>query len=83
VRIEASGRLDGADGWSVLVRFSDFGIPVNDTTLPSGHADALRVILFDPSGDAVYDTALDYPREQSWRTLLDGGNVAVDMKLSP
>ena len=83
VRIEASGRLDGAVGWSVLVRFSDFGIPVNDKALPSGHADALRVILFDPSGDAIYDTALDYPREQSWRTLLDGGNVAVDMKLAP
>lgn len=81
VRIEAGGRLNGGDGWSVLVRFSDFGVPVNDKTLPPAHADALRVILFDPSGIAVYDTALDYPREQSWRTLLDGGNVAVDMRL--
>ena len=82
VRIEAHGRLDGGDGWSVLVRFSDFGIPVNDKALPANHADALRIMLFDPSGVAVYDTALDYPREQSWRTLLDGGNVAVDMKLA-
>ena len=82
VRIEASGRLNGADGWSVLARFSDFGIPVNDKALPSGDADALRVVLFDPSGVKVYDTAFDYPREQSWRTLLDGGNVAIDMKLA-
>ncbi len=82
VRIEASGSLDGQDGWSVLARFSDFGVPVNDPALPPGHADALRLMLFDPSGVAVYDTALDYPREQSWRTLLDGGNVAVDMRLA-
>lgn len=81
VRIEARGRLNGGDGWSVIVRFSDFGVPVNDKALPPAHADALRVMLFDPSGVAVYDTALDYPREQSWRTLLDGGNVAVDMRL--
>ena len=83
IRIEASGRLDGADGWSVLARFSDFGVPVKNKALPFGHADALRVILFNPSGDAVYDTALDYPREQSWRTLLDGGNVTVDMQFNP
>lgn len=83
VRIEASGRLDGRDGWSVLVRFSDFGVPVNDNALPSEHADALRVILFEPGGNSVYDTALDYPREQAWRTLLDGGNVTVDIELAP
>jgi hypothetical protein len=83
VRIEARGRLDGADGWSVLARFSDFGVPVNNKALNPGHADALRVILFDPSGVPVYDTALDYPKEQSWRTWLDGGNVAVDMKFAP
>jgi len=84
VRIEAQGRLDGEDGWSVLVRFSDFGVPVNNKALPRGHADALRLMLFDPSGSehAVYDTAFDYPREQAWRALLDGGNVTVDMKLA-
>ena len=81
VRIEAHGQLDGQDGWSVLVRFSDFGIPVNNTALPLDHADALRIRLFDPTGFAVYDTALDYPHEQAWRTLLDGGNVSIDMKL--
>lgn len=83
VRIEAGGRLDGMDGWSVLVRFTDYGVPVRNKSLPPGHADALRVMLFDPSGAAVYDTALDYPREQSWRTLLDGGNVSVNMRFVP
>lgn len=83
VRIEAAGRLNGMEGWSVLARFSDFGVPVRNKALPPTHADALRVILFDPSGDAVYDTALDYPREQSWRTLLDGGNVSIDIKFVP
>ncbi len=84
VRIQARGQLDGVDGWSVLARFSDLGVPVNDKSLPPEDADALRLMLFSPSGgEAVYDTALDYPRDQSWRTLLDGGNVAVDMKLAP
>jgi len=83
VRIEARGRLDGVEGWSVLARFSDFGVPVRSKELPFEHADALRLMLFDPGGQPVYDTALDYPREQSWRTLLDGGNVTVDVKLGP
>jgi hypothetical protein len=82
VRIEARGKLDGVDGWSVLVRFTDFGVPVGGKVLPPECADALRLMLFDPGGGgAIYDTAFDYPREQSWRTLLDGGNVAVDMRL--
>jgi len=81
VRSEARGRLDGVEGWSVLARFSDFGVPVRNKALPFEHADALRLMLFDPGGQAVYDTALDYPRDQSWRTLLDGGNVTVDVKL--
>jgi hypothetical protein len=83
VRIEADGELNGGDGWSVLARFSDFGVPVGDNTLPFNHADALRIMLFNPEGVAVYDTALDYPREQSWRHLLDGGNVTVDIRLEP
>lgn len=83
VRIEARGSLDGVEGWSVLVRFSDFGVPVNNKEMLPENADAVRIMLFGPGGDAVYDTALDYPREQSWRTLLDGGNVSVDMRLAP
>ncbi len=83
VRIEARGALDREEGWSVLVRFSDFGVPVSNRDLLPENADALRIMLFGPGGDAVYDTALDYPREQSWRTLLDGGNVSVDMRLAP
>jgi hypothetical protein len=80
VRIEARGQLNDADGWSVLVRFADLGVPVRNKALPPEQADAVRIMLFDPSGVAVYDTALDYPREQVWRTLLDGGNVSIDMK---
>ena len=81
VRIVADGRLDGVDGWSVLARFADFGTPVSNKELPPEHADALRLMLFNPGGTAVYDTAFDFPRDQSWRTLLDGGNVAVDIRL--
>lgn len=83
VRIEARGALDRMEGWSVLVRFSDFGVPVSNKALLPENADALRISLFGPGGEAVYDTALDYPREQAWRTLLDGGNVSVDMRLVP
>ncbi|UCC13421.1 MAG: hypothetical protein JSW21_08445 [Gammaproteobacteria bacterium] len=83
VRIEARGSLDRMEGWSVLVRFSDFGVPVNNKEMLPENADALRISLFGPGGEAVYDTALDYPREQAWRTLLDGGNVSVDMRLAP
>jgi hypothetical protein len=83
VRFEARGSLNGPEGWSLLVRFFDFGAPVRGTDMPPRHGDALRISLFDPSGVAVYDTASDYPREQAWRTLLDGGNVAVDMRLAP
>jgi len=79
-RIEANGKFNGEDGWSIVVRFTDFGAPgkVKDAN-PDTAADAIRVMLFE-SGELVYDTAAldgDYPREQSWRTLLDGGNVVV------
>lgn len=83
VRIEATGQLDGMADWSVLARFSDFGVPVRNKALPSAHADALRIMLFDPNGDLAYDSAQDYPREQAWRALLDGGNVSVDIRLAP
>jgi hypothetical protein len=94
VRIVARGRLDGEEGWSVLARFSDFGMPVRNKSLPPEQADALRLMLFHADTTdvpALYDTArqtadgekVDFPREQSWRTLLDGGNVVVDIKLGP
>ena len=78
IRIRAHGQLDGEDGWTVLARFTDFG-PPNRAGVETGNAsDALRIMLFAPTGgEAWYDTALDYPRDQSWRTLLDGGNVTV------
>jgi hypothetical protein len=84
VRIRARGDLNGGAGWSMMVRFADFGIPVRNVALPPNHADAVRIQLFDPAGVHVYDTgwAIENWREQVWRTLLDGGNVTVDMRLT-
>jgi len=81
IRIRARGRLDGEDGWSVLLRFADFGPPLRNGSAPASHSDAVRIILMDPDYQPddpyYYDTAFDFPRDQSWRTLLDGGNVSV------
>jgi len=82
-RIEANGKFNGENGWSILVRFSDFGAPGKvKKENPENRSDAVRIMMFDypysaGSEEAVYDTALDYPREESWRTLLDGGNVTI------
>lgn len=80
IRIWAHGQLNGEDGWSVLVRFTDFGTPAGGKDNSNGRADAVRIMLFDPYGALVYDTAQDYPKEQGWRALLDGGNVAVHFR---
>ena len=84
VRIEAFGQFNGEDGWSTVTRFSDFGQPGTGIL-----SDAVRIQIYDPSGELVYDTGsgpvpvgetmmiYDYPHEQSWRTILDGGNVTV------
>jgi len=78
IRIRAHGQLNGEDGWSVLVRFTDFGTPVGKNAKPDKRGDSVRIVLFDPSEvNAVYDTAFSYPREQGWRALLDGGNVTI------
>lgn len=79
VKIWATGRLDGEDNWSVIIRFSDFGNPKKDKGLPQNHVDAVRIQLFNPSGEHVYDTAWkdEFSREQGWRHLLDGGNISV------
>ena len=79
IKVWADGRLDREPGWSVVVRFSDFGIPPKKKGLPFNHADAVRIQLFDPDGWAVYDTALvgEFTREQSWRHVLDGGIISV------
>jgi hypothetical protein len=41
--------------------------------------DAVRIQLVNPNGEYVYDTAweAEFPREQGWRHLLDGGNISV------
>jgi hypothetical protein len=85
VKISAQGELNGAEDWSVVIRFADFGTPVRNKALPPNHADAVRIQLFDPAAVLVYDTgwAQENWREQSRRALLDGGNVTVDMRLVP
>jgi len=88
VRIEASGTLDGEEGWSVIARIADFGSPGQAKKQPGGLTDAIRLSLFDPFGEGVfYDTATldppDFPREQAWRTFLDGGNITAVVNISP
>lgn len=88
VRIEASGTLDGEEGWSVIARIADFGSPGQAKKQPGSLTDAIRLSLFDPSGETVfYDTATldpsDFPREQSWRTFLDGGNITALVNIAP
>ncbi|MDH3788054.1 MAG: hypothetical protein OES53_05770 [Xanthomonadales bacterium] len=79
VKIWASGRLDREDGWSVIIRFADFGNPKKNKGLPQNHVDAVRIQLVNPNGEYVYDTAweAEFSREQGWRHLLDGGNISV------
>jgi hypothetical protein len=83
IRILARGRLDGEYGWSALLRFSDFGAPVRKRNQATNHSDAVRIVLMDPAyqqGDPYYyDTAFDFTRDQSWRALLDGGNISVHL----
>lgn len=84
VRLDAIGQLDGEDGWRVLARFADWGAPVHDPADSGNLADSVRIMLFAPfGGELVYDTARDYPREQVYRTLLDGGNVTVHFEVDP
>jgi hypothetical protein len=86
IKIWADGRLGHEEGWSVVVRFSDFGVPPQKMSLPYNHADAIRLQLVNPDGDHVYDTAWEYDpgefefdREQIWRHVLDGGNISVNL----
>lgn len=79
IKILAEGRLDGEEGWGVVIRMTDFGNPPGEKGLPPDYGDAIRISLFDPEDNHVYDTAWEgeFSREQSWRHLLDGGNVSV------
>ena len=83
VSMSANGKFNGENNWSVIVRISDFGSPGKVKKADSNNmADAVRISVwnYNLSNLAVYDTAVldgDFPREQSWRTLLDGGNIVV------
>jgi hypothetical protein len=81
IKIWADGRLDGEADWSVVIRLTDFGNPPHKKGPPIDHADAIRIQLFDPDDFHVYDTAWEgeFSREQSWRHLLDGGNISVQV----
>jgi hypothetical protein len=81
IKISAEGRLDGEEGWAVVTRMTDFGNPPGGKGRPLDYGDAIRISLFDPDGIHVYDTAWEgeFSLEQSWRHLLDGGNVSVHL----
>ena len=76
-RIEANGTFNGENGWSILVRFSDFGSPGNSKAHSDNLTDAVRISLFNPSDEHVYGTSAHFPWDQARRTLLDGGNITV------
>jgi hypothetical protein len=74
VRIVAYGELNGEDGWLTETRFAvDF-----DESGYGKSPDAVRISLFNPDDEHVYDTAAgvdgyyDFSRDHSWRTILNG-----------
>lgn len=80
VSLAGYGKFTGEDDWTLILRLSDFGAPGNSKATEDNLSDAVRITIIDPDGYNVYDTAnLDYgfPREQGWRTLLDGGDLTV------
>jgi len=80
VSLEGDGKFNGEDGWTLMLRLSDFGAPGNSKATKDNLSDAVRITIIDPNGIYVYDTAymnIEFPREQGWRNLLDGGNLTV------
>lgn len=75
------GQFNGEEGWSIIIRMSDFGEPGRAKPDTGNHWDAVRISVFNPMGEPIWDTAWEdttgFPHEQSWRTLLDGGNIKV------
>ena len=78
VRIVAYGQLNGEDGWFTQTYFAvDFDEPEHGKS-----SDAVRISLYNPDGEHVYDTAVgvgsaqgelyDFSRDHSWRTILNG-----------
>jgi len=74
------GQFNGEDGWKIDMNFADFGEPGRAKPDSGNKWDAVRISVFNPSGESVWDTAREgtgFPREQAWRTLLDGGNIKI------
>ena len=80
--IGSIGEMDGEDGWTVSANLADSGEPGSVKLSSTDLVDSIRITVREPDGTFVYDTAAqdegpDFPREHSWRTNLDGGNVKV------
>ncbi len=78
IGVNTSGQLNGEVGWALVIRMSDFGEPGRTKLDTYNLSDAMRISVFNPIDVHVWDTAMEdvgYPREQAWRTLLNGGNI--------
>ena len=72
----ATGRLNGEDGWRVMVWATDTGEPGSGPNA-GGDSDSWLVWLIRPSGGVAYSSLLDFPPEQSLRHNLDHGNLQL------
>ena len=79
IGVNASGQFTGEDGWTLVIRMSDFGEPGKASLDTGKYSDAMRISVFDPYNQNVWDSSANatvgFPREQAWRTLLNGGNI--------
>jgi len=75
MNFDAYGTWNGMPGYKITFRAGDFGSP--------GKADTIRIHLFDPDGDQIYDThAVDFSDWGGYcvgasRTYLDSGNITI------
>ena len=76
IRFDATGRFNGEDGWSVVVRATDTGEPGNGKNA-GDDTDSIRIQLYNPGGVMVYDSLTDFPAQQQSRHNLDHGNLQI------
>ena len=77
MNMTAVGSWNGMPGYKIIFRAGDFGSP--------GNADTVRVELYAPNGDLVYDTTWSWGEEfknesncvGTARTGLDAGNITI------